>query len=111
MPTQPAKKQEAKKQEPTKPDRIDLRLYNAIVIYDVYMVARSPEAARKTLLDAISSGHAAYTEAVVKEVTMANSIRSSWVDQGPYIASDVSDEEFTSLTGITTGAAFERFYN
>lgn len=91
-------------------DRIDMRLYNTIAIYDVYHVARSGEAARQALLEGIASGDIKPMEVTATESKMANSIRASWVDQPPFIASDITDEEFESLKGITTSRAFERFY-
>ena len=95
----------------TKPkDRIDLRLYNTIVIYDDYVVARSNEEARQALLASIQSGDTAPTEVVAKEVSMISSVRASKVDERPLIASDVTDDEFEKLRGITNGSAFEPFY-
>lgn len=100
---------------PTKPktpekDRVDLKLFNTIVIFDVYTVGRSPEETKKALLAAIAAGDAAPTEITAREITSANSLRASWLDQAPYVAGDVTDEEFETLKGITTGAAYERFY-
>lgn len=103
---------------PTKPaapaaktkDRIELRLFNAIVIFDDYVVAKSSEAAREALLAAIASSDVTPMEIVAKETTMANSIRSSKTDDKPLVAADVTDEEFETLKGITNSAAFERFY-
>jgi hypothetical protein len=94
----------------SKPDRIDLRIYNTIVVFDVYTVARSPEAAREALIAAIAAGEAKPTEIAAKEVTMVNSIRQSWTETSPYVAADVTDEEFETLRGITTLAAWDRFY-
>jgi len=91
-------------------DRIDLRLYNTIVIFDVYTVARTPEAAREALLAAIADGSAKPTEMVAKELTSPRSIRASWVDQAPYVGADITDEEFEKLKGITTSQAYEQFY-
>jgi hypothetical protein len=96
--------------ESDKKDRIDLRLYNTIVIFDVYTIARSSEAARDSILAAIASGDAKPSEVVAKELTSPGSVRASWVDQSPFVASDITDEEFAQLKGITTSAAFERFY-
>lgn len=99
-----------KPQQPKPKDRIDLRLYNAIVIYDDYVVARSGEEARRCLLSSIKDGLIDPMEVVAKEVTMANSIRASKTDDSPLVAGDVSDAEFENLRGITTSNAFERFY-
>jgi len=90
--------------------RIDLRLYNTIAIFDVYTIARSDESARDALLAAITSGDAKPTEITATEIRAANSIRASWIDQSPFVASDITDEEFETLKGITTSASFERFY-
>lgn len=91
-------------------DRIDLKLYNTIAIYDVYTVARDNETARMALLNAINSGDARPTEITSTEIRRQGSIRSSWLDQPPFVAGDVTDAEFETLKGITTGAAFSRFY-
>lgn len=91
-------------------DRIELRLYNAIVIYDDYVIAKSGEAAREALLAAVAAGDLSPMEIVAKEVTMANSIRTSKVEDKPLVANDVTDEEFETLRGITNSVAFERFY-
>lgn len=91
-------------------DRVDLRLFNTIVIFDDYTVAKTADEARAALLAAIADGSAAPTEVVSKEVTMANSIRTSKADEKPLVAGDVTDEEFETLKGITNSAAFERFY-
>lgn len=91
-------------------DRIDLRLYNTIIIFDVYTIGRTAEEARATLLAAIAAGDAKPTEMVARELTARGSVRESWVDQPPYIASDVTEEEYKDLKGITTAEAFDRFY-
>jgi len=91
-------------------DRVDLRLYNAIIIYDDYVISRSPEEARLALLASIKSGDLSPMEIVAKEVTMANSIRRSKIDERPLVASDISDSEFDTLRGIDISSAFERFY-
>mgnify|MGYP001289189670 CR=1 FL=1 len=90
-------------------DRVDLRLYNTIVVFDVYMIARSAEAAREGLLSTIT-GTIAPTETVAKEVTMPNSIRQSWVNEKPWMALDVTEEEFEQLKGITASEAFTKLY-
>jgi hypothetical protein len=97
---------------PAKPalDRIDLRLYNTIVIFDVYSVGRSPEACRDSLLAAIRAGEVEPTERVAREVTMQNSIRASWLEQKPWYASDVSDGEFESLKELSCSDAWDTFY-
>ena len=101
-----------KQPEPKPKDRIDLRLYNTIIIFDVYTVARSGDAAREGLLAAIRSqdNPAEPSENIAREVTMKNSIRGSWVEQKPYYASDISDEEFEKNRTYTTMELFERFY-
>ncbi len=107
MGTQP---KAAAKPADTAKDRVDLRLYNRIVIFDDYVVAKSPEAANEIFMNEILEGRVAPMESVCKEVTMANSIRSSKTDDKPLVANDVTDEEFETLKGITNSAAFERFY-
>jgi hypothetical protein len=93
-----------------KKDRVSLRLYNTIAIFDIYVAAHTPEAAREALIEAIKSGELKPSEMVAKEVTMPGSIRSSWVDEKPWVAPDVTDEEFESLKGSTTMQAYEKLY-
>lgn len=97
---------------PAPKDRIDLRLFNTILIYDVYTVARTAEAARESLLSAIRAGESPVepTESVAREVTMRNSIRQSWTEQKPYYASDVTDEEFDGLKEHDTLQMWARLY-
>lgn len=97
------------KGEPAK-DRVGLRLYNVIIIYDDYVIAKEAAEARALVEGAIVAGDLEPMEQVAKEVTMANSIRTSKVKASPLVASDVTDEEFEALRGITNSAAFERFY-
>jgi hypothetical protein len=94
----------------TKKDRVDLKLYNTIAIVDVYFVARDGVSARDALIAAIASGDAKPTEVTAMEIRQQGSIRSSWIEQKPFVAADVTDDEFESLKGVTVGAAFERFY-
>ena len=103
-------KPETKTEKPK--DRIDLRLFNTIIIFDVYTVARTAEAAREGLLSAIraSENPAEPSESVAREITMKNSIRLSWVEQKPWYANDVTDDEFAALKENTTMQLFERFY-
>ncbi len=93
-----------------KADRVDLRLYNTIIIYDVYCIARTADEARQAILQSIQGDVRMFTEATSRELTSINSIRASWAEQSPFVAADVSDEEFENLKGITTSAAFERLY-
>ena len=99
-----------KKDKKAEPDRIGLRLYNTIAIFDVYVVSRSSKTAREALINAISSGDIEPTEITATEIRRQESIRSSWLDQPPFIADDVTEAEFEKLRGITTSAAFTRFY-
>lgn len=97
---------------PAQKDRIDLRLFNTIIIFDVYTVARTAEAAREGLLSAIrdATNPAEPSENVAREVTMKNSIRQSWMEQKPWYANDVADDEFDVLKEQTTVELFSRFY-
>jgi hypothetical protein len=93
-----------------KPDRIGLKLYNTIAIFDVYTISRDGNIARDALIAAIASGDVEPTEITATEIRQQTSIRSSWLEKSPFVATDVTDAEFATLKGITTGAAFERFY-
>ena len=78
-------------------DRVTLRLYNTIAIFDVYTVAHDGLAARDAILEAITSGDCKPVEVTATEVSYVNAIRGSWLDEKPYVASDVTDEEFDQV--------------
>jgi hypothetical protein len=59
---------------------------------------------------AIASGDLKPSEIVAKEVTMPTSIRESWRNENPWMAPDVTDEEFENLKGKSTQLTFEQFY-
>jgi hypothetical protein len=86
-----------------------MKLYNAIAIFDVYVVAESSEDARNALLAHINSGMQP-NEIVGVEATKAHTIRASWIDEKPLVGEQVSDEGFKKLKGKTTGEAFELIY-
>lgn len=94
-----------------KKDHVDLKLYNTIAVIDVYFVARDGIAAREALIAAIASGDVKPTEITAMEIRQQGSIRTSWIEQKPFVAADVTDDEFETLKGVTVGAAYERFYN
>lgn len=99
-----------KKTDDKPKDRVNLRLFNTIVIFDDYVVAKDGQSAREALLAALTAGEVTPMEIVAKEVTMINSIRASKTEEKPLVAADVTDEEFETLKGITNIEAFNRFY-
>jgi hypothetical protein len=86
-----------------------VKLYNTIVIFDVYTVAESNEAAREALLAWIAEGMQP-SESVAVEVNREQAIRASWREQKPLVGADISDEDFKKLEGRTTLQAFEQLY-
>ena len=86
-----------------------MRLYNAIIIHDVYVTAESSEKAREAVLAWIAEG-ATPSESVAYEANREGAIRQSWRDQRPLVAGDVSDEDFEAIKGKTTLEIFEHIY-
>jgi len=86
-----------------------VKLFNAIAIFDVYVVAETSEEARKTLLAAIAEGQAP-SEIVGAEINRENSIRSSWLEQSPFVGGDVSEQNYTKIKGKTTIEIYRQLY-
>ena len=90
-----------------------MKLFNAIAIFDVYVVAESSESARAALLAAIgavSDGDVAPMEITATEALRENAIRESWREERPFVAMDVSDDDFKKCAGKTTFEMFKLIY-
>ena len=88
-----------------------MRLYNAIAIYDVYVIAESGESAREALLATIQNdADFKPSEVVATESMREGAVRESWQGEKPVVAADVSDEDFTSIKGKTTIEIFQHLY-
>lgn len=90
-----------------------MRLYNTIVVFDVYAVAENEEDARNAVMANIRQmppdGLKA-TEENALEVRELRSIRSTWLDQKPCVGEAVSDENFNKLRGKNTQEIFEMLH-
>lgn len=86
-----------------------MKVFNVIAIWDVYVVAESSEDARKALLAAMVDGQDP-SEIVGTEVTREASIRTSWVEQKPFVGDEVSLADFNAIKGKTTGEIFKQLY-
>jgi hypothetical protein len=89
-----------------------MKLFNAIAVFDVYVVAESSESARAALLaaiDAVGEGIAPM-EITATEALRENAIRTSWREERPYVAMDVPDDDFKKCAGKTTFEMFKLLY-
>lgn len=87
------------------------KLYNTIIIFDVYTVAKSSEKARETLLHWIQNEQFKPSESVAHEVRRDPEVRLSWREEKPLVADDITDEEFEkTVKGHTTIQIFEQLY-
>lgn len=90
-----------------------MKLYNTIIVYDVYAVAENEEDARAAVLANIRlqpPDSLRATEENALEVRELRSIRSIWLDQKPCVGESVSDEDFERLRGKTTKDIFEMLH-
>lgn len=90
-----------------------MKLFNAIAIYDVFIVAETPEAARTALLGVIRDGSEPIppSEITALETRSEGNIRSSWRDEKPFVADDISDADFNRhVKGHTTVEIFQHIY-
>ncbi len=86
-----------------------MKLFNAIAIFDVYVVAESSEKAREALLAAIIDGTKPM-EITATETVRESSIRSGFREERPFVAADISDADFTKCKGKTTAQLFAQIY-
>lgn len=86
-----------------------MKLYNTVIVFDVFTVAETPEAAREAALAALHEGLVP-SEQVATEVTRPNTIRAAWVNQRPLVAADVADADFETLQGKDTAAVYAQLY-
>jgi putative heme degradation protein len=86
-----------------------VKIYNAIAIHDVYIVAETSEKAREALLVWIAEGEPP-SEIVAVETNREVTIREAWREQKPLVAGDVSDADFKKLEGKTTIQVFGHIY-
>ena len=83
-----------------------MKLYNTIIVWDVYTVAESPEEAHSAALATIkgiaSDDVLPHSTDAQVEVTNEREIREAWLAERPLVAGDVSDADFETLKGKTT---------
>ena len=89
-----------------KPSEKHLRLFNVIMQYDVYVVARTFEEALEAVRGTIQQGEAP-TEQISHEVRTQRDIRTEWKTERPFVAGAISDEEWAPFAGKTTEEFFE----
>lgn len=86
-----------------------MKLYNTVIVFDVFVVAETPEAAREAALGALREDLAP-SEQVATEVTRPNTIRAAWANQPPFVAADVTDADFATLQAKDTAAVYAQLY-
>jgi hypothetical protein len=86
-----------------------MKLFNVIIIHDVYCVAENQDNAKLAIKAWILAGGAPTSEAAL-EAREAQNLRDSWKNQRPFVGDDVSDSDFKSLKGLSTQQVFERIY-
>jgi len=77
------------------------KIFNVIVVHDVYAVAESQEAAVAAVKEFIRNGELKASETALP-IHNDRNIRDSWREERPVVGSDVSDEDFDKLKGKTT---------
>jgi len=87
-----------------------LGIYNTIIVYDVYVVAESPEAARAAALELITSDALPPSEQMVLAVAKEAQIRAAWRGESPIVGADVSDADFERVKGKTVLDAYNMLH-
>ena len=89
----------------------DPKLFNTIIIWDVYCVARSPEEARETAKRWITQEDLKASEEVALSVTREAEVREVWRNEKPLVGNNITDDEFEQrVKGKTTIQIFEDLY-
>lgn len=88
-----------------------VKLFNAIDLFDVYVVANSPEEARACLLDWIRNHELPPSETKAMEARDERNIRQSWREAKPLVAADITDAEFEKhIKGHSTVEIWQHIY-
>lgn len=87
-----------------------MKLYNTIIIWDVYCVAESEETARAAVRQHIREEGLRASEEVGLEVRKPTEVRAAWEAERPIVASDISDTDFDTLKGKTTSQVFSMLH-
>jgi aminoglycoside phosphotransferase len=88
-----------------------VKLYQAIVIYDYYVVANDPQEARETLMNFIREEHPQPSEQTAIEARDERNVRQSWRDLKPLVGGNVSDDDFEKrCKGRTTIEIYKDIY-
>lgn len=88
-----------------------MRLWNTIIVYDVYALAETPEKAREVIMAAINGGELQPSDQNAIPVNHERSIRESWKEQRPFVGEDVSDKDFESIKGKNTLEIFQMIFS
>lgn len=88
-----------------------MKIFNTVIVYDIYVAAESGEAARTTALAWIRGAEPlAPSDQVALEAREERNVRQAWRDEKPLVADDISDADFAKLKGKTTIEAYKLIY-
>jgi hypothetical protein len=87
-----------------------VRIFNAIAIHDVYVVAETPEDARAALALYVKEADSKPTELTALEARSENNIRESWREERPLVGASISDADFAKLKGKNVVDAYKMIY-
>lgn len=76
------------------------KLYNTIVVWDVYALAESEEDARAAALANITSGELPPSEQVAHDVGK-RPVRAAWLGEKPLVGDAVSEADYENARGKT----------
>lgn len=80
------------------------KLYNTIVVYDVYAFAENEEDAREAAHANILSGLKP-SESVARDCGI-RPVRDAWLKESPLVGNAVSDADFAKIKGMTSEAVW-----
>ena len=77
-----------------------MKLYNTVVVWDIYVLAESNQAAREAAMSMIQGADQLQpSESTAIEVRKENEIRDAWRQESPIVGADIGDADFAKVKG------------
>lgn len=89
-----------------------MKLYNTIIVWDVYTVGADDEDPMAVLAAATEAcrGDLPASTGTALHVTQPREVRAAWVAEKPLVSNGVSDADFEQLKGKTTMEIFKMLH-
>lgn len=81
-----------------------MKLFNTIIVFDVFCAANSEDEAMATILAAIRNPESpeSPSEKVAIAVTHERNVRAAWAEKSPFVGETISEDDYELLKGKKT---------